>query len=519
MTRLHLPDTKSQLSFDDTETLGSSERLSEDYVSSPLLAEVTNCCANMTWLSWMTIWIILHLQGSVSSFSCAGYHVLSDLGMCFAQVGLANWRPIVKDAMYDVMQRLHSLWHACIILHLPDTKSQLSFDDTETLGSSERLSEDYVSSPLLAEVTNCCANMTWLSWMTIWIILHLQGSVSSFSRAGYHVLSDLGMCFAQVGLANWRPIVKDAMYDVMQRLHSLWHACIILHLPDTKSQLSFDDTETLGSSERLSEDYVSSPLLAEVTNCCANMTWLSWMTIWIILHLQGSVSSFSCAGYHVLSDLGMCFAQVGLANWRPIVKDAMYDVMQRLHSLWHACIILHLPDTKSQLSFDDTETLGSSERLSEDYVSSPLLAEVTNCCANMTWLSWMTIWIILHLQGSVSSFSRAGYHVLSDLGMCFAQVGLANWRPIVKDAMYDVMQRLHSLWHACIILHLPDTKSQLSFDDTETLGSSERLSEDYVSSPLLAEVTNCCANMTWLSSTTIWIILYCISPWFWDLVL
>ena len=53
--------------------------------------------------------------------------------------------------------------------------------------------------------------------------------------------------------------------------------------------------------------------------------------------------------------------------------------------------------------------------------------------------------------GSVSSFSRAGYHVLSELGMWFAQVGLANWRPIiVKDAMYDVMQRLHSLWHACI---------------------------------------------------------------------
>ena len=49
--------------------------------------------------------------------------------------------------------------------------------------------------------------------------------------------------------------------------------------------------------------------------------------------------------------------------------------------------------------------------------------------------------------GSVSSFSRAGYHVLSELGMWFAQVGLANWRPIiVKDAMYDVMQRLHSLW-------------------------------------------------------------------------
>ena len=110
------------------------------------------------------------------------------------------------------------------------------------------------------------------------------GSVSSFSRAGYHVLSDLGMWFAQVGLANWRPIiVKDAMYDVMQRLHNLWHACIY----QTRSHsCPLMDTETLGSSERLSEDYVSSPLLAEVTNCCANMTWLSWTTIWIILYLH-----------------------------------------------------------------------------------------------------------------------------------------------------------------------------------------------------------------------------------------
>ena len=34
------------------------------------------------------------------------------------------------------------------------------------------------------------------------------------------------------------------------------------------------------------------------------------------------------------------------------------------------------------------------------------LAEVTNCCANMTWLSWTTIWIILYLHDFEILFRR-----------------------------------------------------------------------------------------------------------------
>ena len=66
-------------------------------------------------------------------------------------------------------------------------------------------------------------------------------------------------------------------------------------------------------------------------------------------------------------------------------------------------------------------------------------------------------------------------------------------------------------------LHLPDTKSQLSFDDTETLGSSERLSEDYVSSAITGwgHELLCQHDMIIMNNY----LNNFISPWFWDLVL
>ena len=153
-----------------------------------------------------------------------------------------------------------------------------------------------------------------------------------------------------------------------------------------RGQWSYDDTETLGSSERNSEDYVSSPLLSEDTTFSSRQNCVFWS--WILSVESGS---FACC------EICEWFAKTGFFGHRLMVKR---------QGKWHW---FQSPCMHGQWSYDDTETLGSSERNSEDYVSSPLLSEDTTFssrqnCVCLKLDSFCGVWLLCLLSEFVVRF-------------------------------------------------------------------------------------------------------------------
>ena len=109
-------------------------------------------------------------------------------------------------------------------------------------------------------------------------------------------------------ICEWFAKTGCFSHHLMVKTQGKWHW---FQPPCVHGQWSYDDTETLGSSERNSEDYVSSPLLSEDTTFSSRQNCVFWS---LILSVESGL--FACCFFLLQTFCKDClFRSVNIRWW------------------------------------------------------------------------------------------------------------------------------------------------------------------------------------------------------------